>query len=261
MPTPPPLPATRLLLHAGLACALLVSALAAQPAVSPALEKFAAARNLGLPALAFDFTRATVVAPAAATGPEKKAVAMLLEETESRTLVRWPLAATLPAAQPAIVVGRFAEVRTLLGARVGEAALDETKVGAEGYQLVTLGGAGSAAPVVVIAGRDARGVLFGVGHLLRTLNLGPARAGLMAALNLTTSPRYALRGHQLAYRPKPNSYSGWDLPQWERYIRELTVFGCNAIELLPPRTDAAAQEKLPDSGGCVREQGLLIPAP
>lgn len=240
MPTPTQLPTSHLLPRAGLVCALLVSDLVAQPAVSPALEKFATARNLGLPALAFDLTRANVVAPAAATGPEKKAVAMLLEETESRTLVRWPLAATLPAAQPAIVVGRFAEVRTLLGARAGEAALDETKVGAEGYQLTTLGGAGSAAPVIVIAGRDARGVLFGVGHLLRTLHLGPARAGLMAPLNLTTSPCYALRGHQLAYRPKPNSYSGWDLPQWERYIRELTVFGCNAIELLPPRTDDAA---------------------
>ena len=156
MPTPPPLPTSRLLLHAGLACALLVSALAAQPAVSPALEKFASARNLGLPALAFDLTRATVVAPAAATGPEKKAVTMLLEETESRTLVRWPLAATLPTAQPAIVVGRFAEVRALLGARAGEAALDETKVGPEGYQLATLGGAGSTATESYSAARAMR---------------------------------------------------------------------------------------------------------
>ncbi|MBC7369332.1 MAG: hypothetical protein H7343_21400 [Undibacterium sp.] len=230
--------APRLLVHAALTFALFSSAVSAQTAVSPALEKFAAARNLGLPALAYDLTRATVVAPTAATGPEKKAVAMLIEDTESRTLVRWPLAAALPApGQPVIVVGRFAEVRALLGARASEAALDESKVGAEGYQLSTLGASGSAAPVIVIAGRDARGVLFGVGHLLRTLHLGPARAGLLTALNLATTPHYALRGHQLAYRPKPNSYSGWDLPQWERYIRDLAIFGCNAIELLPPRTD------------------------
>lgn len=238
MPTLPHHPAPRLILHASLALALFTSALSAPPTISPALEKFAAARNVGLPALAYDLTRATVVTPAATTGPEQKAVAMLLEDTESRTLTRWPLTHTLPTtAQPTIVVGRFAEVRALLGARAAEAALDESKVNAEGYQLATLGAAGSAAPVIVIAGHDARGVLFGVGHLLRTLHLGPARAGLLSALNLTTSPRYALRGHQLAYRPKPNSYSGWDLPQWERYIRELAVFGCNAIELLPPRTD------------------------
>ena len=142
--------------------------------------------------------------------------------------------------QPAIIVGRFAEVRTLLGPRAGEVSLDESKAGPEGYQLATLAGTSASAPLVVIAGRDARGVLFGVGHLLRSLHLGPARAGLMTALNLITTPRYALRGHQLAYRPKPNSFSGWDLPQWERYIRDLAIFGCNAIELLPPRTDDAA---------------------
>jgi hypothetical protein len=238
MSTPIPNATVQPLLRASLVLALVVSTLSAQPTVSAALETFAAARNTGLPALGFDLTRATVVVPATATtGPEKKAVAMLIEDTESRTLLRWPLASVLPSAQPAIVVGRFAEVRVLLGSRAGEVALDETKVGPEGYQLVTLGAAGSAAPVIVIAGRDARGVLFGVGHLLRTLHLGPARAGLLTALNLATSPRYALRGHQLAYRPKPNSYSGWDLPQWERYIRDLAIFGCNAIELLPPRTD------------------------
>ena len=228
------------LVRALFASALLTGSLVAQPAVSPALESFAATRNVGLPALALDLTRATVVSPTTAPGPEKKAIAMLIEDVESRTLVRWAASDKLPAGGAMIVVGRFAEVRTLLGARASEAALDDTKVGAEGYQIATLGGTGGAEPLVIIAGRDARGVLFGVGHLLRTLHLGPARAGLMAALNVTTTPRYALRGHQLAYRPKPNSFSGWDLPQWERYIRDLAIFGCNAIELLPPRTDDAA---------------------
>ena len=47
----------------------------------------------------------------------------------------------------------------------------------------------------------------------------------------------ALRGHQLGYRPKTNSYDGWDVPMWEQYIRDLAVFGTNAIELIPPRSD------------------------
>jgi hypothetical protein len=46
-----------------------------------------------------------------------------------------------------------------------------------------------------------------------------------------------LRGHQLGYRPKTNSYDGWDVDQWEQYIRDLAVFGTNAIELIPPRSD------------------------
>ena len=46
-----------------------------------------------------------------------------------------------------------------------------------------------------------------------------------------------MRGHQLAYRDKTNSYDGWDLPQWEQYICDLAVFGTNAIEMIPPRSD------------------------
>src|SRR5881227_3759689 len=63
---------------------------------------------------------------------------------------------------------------------------------------------------------------------------------LPGALNVTTAPRYSLRGHQLGYRPKTNSYDGWDLPQWDQYIRDLAIFGTNAIELIPPRSDDAA---------------------
>jgi hypothetical protein len=88
-----------------------------------------------------------------------------------------------------------------------------------------------------VIGNDARGVLFGVGHLLRTLRMNQGSIALPGDLNVTTAPHYRLRGHQLGYRDKTNSYCGWDLPQWEQYIRDLVVFGANAIELIPPRSD------------------------
>ena len=68
----------------------------------------------------------------------------------------------------------------------------------------------------------------------------PGRVVLPESLNLASAPKYSLRGHQLGYRPKTNSYDAWDLPQWDRYIRELAIFGTNAIELIPPRSDDAA---------------------
>jgi hypothetical protein len=213
------------------------SALIARPAIPPPLAAFAAARNEGLPVLAIDFTQATVVVPSATTSPERKALALLIDDVAARTLVSWEVTNGLPAAGPVIVLGRFSEVRLLLGARAADVDLHESDVGAEGYQIVTVEGPDS--PLLVVAGRDARGVLFGAGRLLRSLHLGPARAGLLAALNVITTPRYPLRGHQLGYRPKVNSYSGWDLPQWDRYLRDLIIFGCNTIELLPPRTDDA----------------------
>ena len=57
---------------------------------------------------------------------------------------------------------------------------------------------------------------------------------------LPRAPCMPMRGHQLGYRPKTNSYDGWTVALWEQYIRDLAVFGCNAIELIPPRSDDAA---------------------
>ena len=44
----------------------------------------------------------------------------------------------------------------------------------------------------------------------------------------------------MTYRPKTNSYDGWSVPVWEQYLRDLAVFGTNAVELIPPRSDDAA---------------------
>ena len=53
----------------------------------------------------------------------------------------------------------------------------------------------------------------------------------------STSPKYPLRGHQIAYRPKVNTYDAWTPAVFEQYVRDLAAFGTNAIELVPPRSD------------------------
>src|SRR5207248_9827043 len=108
--------------------------------------------------------------------------------------------------------------------------------GPEGYQIRTK----AKGPAVLVSGNDARGVLFGVGRLLRELRTTQGRVLLPSNFQISTSPKYPLRGHQLGYRPKTNSYDGWDLAQWERYIRDLAIFGTNAVELIPPRSDDEA---------------------
>ena len=168
------------------------------------------------PPHALDLTQATVVAPSTFSAREKKAVTMLVEEVEKRSWLRWPVAAQRPGTTgPAIVVSTN-----------GRGA-------AEGYTIAIDNGS-----TVRVDGNDARGVLFGVGHLLRTLHLERGRATLPGRLH-ASPPRRRSRsaGHQLGYRPKTNSYDGWDLRQWEQYIRDLAVFGANAIELIPPRSD------------------------
>src|SRR5258706_11301474 len=72
---------------------------------------------------------------------------------------------------------------------------------------------------------------------MRHLRMEAGRVEAPDDLNLSSAPKYALRGHQLGYGPKPNSYDGWRVRVWEQYIRDLAVFGTNAIELIPPRSD------------------------
>lgn len=165
--------------------------------------------------VALDLTQAIVVTPANASGPEIKAIQMLVEEVEKRSQVRWTRTAQTPANGSAVIT--FARAAGNLPR--------------EGYQIKTVGNS------IAIIGNDARGVLFGVGHLLRSLSISKNKIVLPAPLNLTTAPKYPLRGHQLGYRPKTNSYDGWDVAQWEQYIRDLAVWGTNAIELIPPRSD------------------------
>ena len=103
---------------------------------------------------------------------------------------------------------------------------------------------------VSVLGADERGLLFGVGRLLRLLDAQYAQGYTTAPassvaldtskLPLVSQPAVALRGHQLGFRPKTNSYDGWTAAQFERYIAELALFGTNLIELMPWRTDDVA---------------------
>lgn len=186
-----------------------------------------------------DLTRATIVSPPGLSVQERTAVRVLVEEVEKRTGIRLPVAAQWPAgAVPAIAVGPLATASNWAGA--GLRAMPAAAVpGREGYR-VAVNAAGREAPTVLVLGADARGVLFGVGRLLRELRMSSRSLGLPAAFSIVSAPQVALRGHQLGYRPKTNAYDAWDVPMWEQYIRDLAIFGSNAIELMPPRTDDAA---------------------
>jgi hypothetical protein len=189
-----------------------------------------------------DLTRAVVVTPAGLSGPPAKAVRMLVEEVEQRSMVRWDRAEKWPSSgTPVVAVGPADGVRNLLdGHGVRLPAAERPRP--EGYRIgVSENGA---APVVWVAGNDARGVLFGVGRLLRELRLGRLNVTLPAGLKAESAPTTSLRGHQIGYRPKTNSYDGWTVALWEQYIRDLAVFGCNAVELIPPRSDDAADSPL-----------------
>ena len=179
-----------------------------------------------------DLTRAVVYRPESFDGPAAKAVSMLVEEVEKRTGVRWPVTSRPPEpGTPTLWVGRRGNRDPWpepLREKLDRLATSDDP---EGYRVAAVD------EQVGVEGRDDRGVLYGIGRLLRSLRMGPGRVALPRGFAAGEAPKVALRGHQLGYRPKTNSYDAWDLPRWESYVRDLAVFGANAVELLPPRTD------------------------
>jgi len=166
-----------------------------------------------------------------------KAADMLADEIEVRTRIRLKVLTAMPADDvPAIVI---ATTKELAKRGYKPPAGLEIPQKADAYA-VWVDAAGRKAATVYTAGYDDRGTLFAVGRLLRLLDMGRDSLKLDTGVKVATAPRYPLRGHQFAYRPKTNSYDGWTVPMWEQYFRDMIVFGTNAVELIPPKSDDAA---------------------
>jgi hypothetical protein len=166
-----------------------------------------------------DFKNAVIVLPEGASVPQRKAAAMLAEEIEKRTQLRLRTVSARPADGPAFVL------------RSGGAGKPE------GFGFVSSNPGET--PLATVTGNDDSGFVFGTGYLLRQLHMGRQRLELDSSRHISTAPVVPIRGHQLGYRPKTNSYDGWTVPLWEQYVRELAIFGTNTIELIPPRSDDA----------------------
>jgi len=187
-----------------------------------------------------DLKEATIlVAEKPHASGETAAARLLCEEVRQRTGLEWEIVARPQGSRPviALVTTGVEEIAGLkVPRRDGPEAPESRR---EGYRLcVPPHHAGP--PVVWVVGADARGVLFGVGRLLRQLDWGPGRASLADATDISTSPAYPIRGHQLGYRARANSYDAWDAAAYERYIRDLILFGGNCIENIPFQDDQAS---------------------
>jgi len=162
---------------------------------------------------------------------------MLCDEVEKRTRIRLDVASKIPAApETAVLIGTANQLAQRL---YKPPAGFEVPPKADAYSL-WIDTSRRNAPTICAAGYDQRGTLFAVGRLLRLLEMSRDNIVVDSGIRLATAPKYPLRGHQFGYRPKTNSYDGWTIEMWEQYYRDMIVFGMNAIELVPPRTDDAA---------------------
>ncbi len=177
---------------------------------------------------AIDLTTATIVIRSGVVdASEQIAPEVLQEEVLARTGIRWPIESAWPRSGAVIAIGVAGA-----GAPWPDApSVEGVARKAEGYRLLTQVRDGR--PVVWVLGADGRGALFGVGRLLRALDWTKGSASLSSALDIATAPYHAIRGHQLGYRHHSNTYDGWSVEHYDRYIRELALFGANAIENIP----------------------------
>jgi hypothetical protein len=161
-----------------------------------------------------DLSHATVKIPRAASPQSLTAATLLIDEIRARSYLSLDVKQMMPWTAGTTIT--FVEL---------------TKGKPESYRISTT------PQGVVIEGVAPRGLLYGAGKLLRSLEMTRYSVILPSELNIASAPATALRGHQLGYRPKTNSYDGWTVALWEQYMRDLAVFGTNAIELIPPRSD------------------------
>lgn len=166
-----------------------------------------------------------------------RSIEVLQNEVEKRTGIKLPVAKKLSKNGNMILIVSEGDLGKLPAPfQNAISALPELK--SEGFKLVS-----GPSNTIIITGKDARGILYGVGRFLRKAEMTQGKLQLDARLAVSTSPRYPMRGHQLGYRPKTNAYDAFTVAGFDQYIRELALFGANTIEILPPRTDDDATSR------------------
>ena len=178
-----------------------------------------------------DLSKAKIISPANSQfNIIKTSIRMLQEEVNKRTSIN--LSSTYSWIKEPIIALATNQDLNLYGMEVPKRSgvnLPESK--REGYRIFCAKRDGK--DVVWVIGADERGVMFGVGKLLRTAIMKKNKFSLEGALDFASSPMQSIRGHQLGYRNTNNSLDAWDVKKYEQYIRELVIFGTNAVETIP----------------------------
>ena len=129
-----------------------------------------------------------------------------------------------------------AKAAAILGQRLGDRGLAviesegspelvltvDPAVGADSFRI-----SGPPAGPVVVSGGDGRGLIYGVGKLLRTSSFQDGRCAL-SPWRGSEAPRCPVRGMYFATH-FGNYYESAPLSEIERYLEDLALWGCNAL--------------------------------
>ncbi|MEO2046055.1 MAG: glycoside hydrolase family 20 zincin-like fold domain-containing protein [Pirellulales bacterium] len=162
-----------------------------------------------------DLTR-TVIIDEGRDSITSKAALMLQEELAKRSGIILPIIKKASSHDLVIRIGTTTST--------GDKQVPDAK---EAYRISIDGNS------INLLGRDPRGAMFAVGHLIRLADYSEGKISLTLTKPIATMPDVPFRVHQLAYRNTANTYDAWTIEMYEQYIRELIFFGCNGIEIIP----------------------------
>lgn len=89
-----------------------------------------------------------------------------------------------------------------------------------------------------------RGHIYAVGMLLRKAVKSGDGIRLVQDISGEYKPDKEIRGHQLGYRSKPNTYDAWSLEDYRRYYLDLMFFGVNTVEHIPYEDGVSKRNRL-----------------
>ena len=179
----------------------------------------------------FDFTGLTICAPGELG---RRAAELFAQEMQLRTGYA-PFLHSEVVRAPAVCIGTAAE----LGARLPRGE----KLEKDGFYIVF----DEKKSILTLVGADLRGCIYAFGRFLRKIEVQQNRVTLIAEIDGVYNPHMRIRGHQLGYRPTPNTYDAWMPEDFYRYYRDMMFFGVNICELMPDQREGKTNHlmKLP----------------
>ena len=178
-----------------------------------------------------DLSDATILVSTGIKNPIREtAENVLVEEIEKRTTIKLSKATDWSSNTTIALVLQGDD--DFIGKKVPHTkGTHESGMAKEGYRI--LHEKDGSKDILWIIGADARGVLYGIGKLLRIAEMESKQIQIANDLDIVSAPEYELRGHQFGYRNTANSWDAWTVEQFDQHFREQVLFGANSFENIP----------------------------
>ena len=178
-----------------------------------------------------DLSKATILISQTIKSPmHETAGNILVEEINKRTSLQLNLSDSWD--NETIIALTITGEKELYGEAVPNRSGDDLpELKKEGYRIFHENKNGK--DILWIIGADARGVLYGIGKLVRMAEMQDQQITITNKIDISTSPEYAIRGHQFGYRNTANSWDSWTVEQFDQHFREQVIFGANSFENIP----------------------------